>query len=294
MRAQHGTRRWLGPAPATIPQGLLDRPQWVTWRAVLRAGRWTKPPLDPNTGRLASVGDPGTWTTFDRAWQVYRHARTDGVGYVFCTEDPFTGIDLDAMNDEAWTIVNELRTYTEYSPSGRGVHIIVEAVKPGGGCRRGSIEMYDRERFLAITGCLVAGVPATIRRRQSELEQLHTRLFATTSVYQHVRQERVDSMLSDHAVIERAQQARNGERFWRLWVGDWSGFRSASEADWQLCLYLAYWTNGDPGAVDRLFRQSGLMRPKWDEPHFAGGVTYGERTVARAVRRALPVPSTPS
>jgi hypothetical protein len=35
--------------------------------------------------------------------------------------------------------------------------------------------------------------------------------------------------------------------------------------------------------MDRLFRQSGLMREKWDEVHFADGATYGERTIERAI-----------
>ena len=31
--------------------------------------------------------------------------------------------------------------------------------------------------------------------------------------------------------------------------------------------------------MDRLFRRSGLMRPKWDEVHHADGRTYGEGTI---------------
>jgi len=35
--------------------------------------------------------------------------------------------------------------------------------------------------------------------------------------------------------------------------------------------------------MDRLFRQSGLVREKWDEVHFADGSTYGEKTIERAI-----------
>jgi len=35
--------------------------------------------------------------------------------------------------------------------------------------------------------------------------------------------------------------------------------------------------------MDRLFRQSGLLREKWDEVHFADGSTYGEKTIERAI-----------
>ena len=37
--------------------------------------------------------------------------------------------------------------------------------------------------------------------------------------------------------------------------------------------------------MDRLFRQSALFRPKWDVAHHAGGATYGEETLTRAIER---------
>lgn len=41
--------------------------------------------------------------------------------------------------------------------------------------------------------------------------------------------------------------------------------------------------------MDRLFRQSGLMRPKWDERHSARGETYGQMTIAKALVSAREV-----
>jgi replicative DNA helicase len=46
---------------------------------------------------------------------------------------------------------------------------------------------------------------------------------------------------------------------------------------------LAFWTRRDAAQIDRLFRRSKLMRPKWDEPR--GAQTYGQRTVQRSVER---------
>ena len=48
-----------------------------------------------------------------------------------------------------------------------------------------------------------------------------------------------------------------------------------------LCNWLAWWTNRDAQRVDRLFRQSGLMREKWDRRQ--SGSTYGAITVQNAV-----------
>ena len=79
--------------------------------------------------------------------------------------------------------------------------------------------------------------------------------------------------------------AANGGKFAVLWEGDTSGYDRHSEADMALCCLLSFWANGDASHVDALFRQSGLMRPKWDEVHYADGATYGERTVERACAR---------
>ena len=89
------------------------------------------------------------------------------------------------------------------------------------------------------------------------------------------------SYLSDDSVIAKASEAKNGEKFCRLWSGDITGYPSHSEADAALASMLAFWCGGDAGQIDRLFRQSGLMREKWDE--LRGADTYGNLTIAKAL-----------
>jgi len=94
------------------------------------------------------------------------------------------------------------------------------------------------------------------------------------------------SSLSDEELIRRAQSARNGERFLRLWNGDSSEYGGdRSRADAALCCILAYWCGGDPDRVDRLFRQSGLMRSKWDRR--SGDTTYSALTIQSALELFL-------
>src|SRR6516164_2561436 len=83
-----------------IPSILQSLPQWVCWRYVLRqdaAGKakWTKVPVNAQTGRNAKVDDPGTWSTCAAALDFYHRLRDDlaGVGFVFTESDPFSGID---------------------------------------------------------------------------------------------------------------------------------------------------------------------------------------------------------
>jgi len=93
----------------------------------------------------------------------------------------------------------------------------------------------------------------------------------------------VDVDLEDEDLLEKATSASNGEKFERLWNGNTAGYDSQSEADMALCCLLAFWTGGDRTQMDQLFRQSGLLREKWDEVHYADGSTYGEKTIERAI-----------
>jgi hypothetical protein len=62
-----------------------------------------------------------------------------------------------------------------------------------------------------------------------------------------------------------------------LWHGRHVG--DHSRADLKLCDELARWCGPDPERIDRLFRESGLMREKWER------VDYRERTIDRACNR---------
>jgi hypothetical protein len=115
---------------------------------------------------------------------------------------------------------------------------------------------------------------------------------------------RTPNNLTDIQIIKWARYA-HGEKFALLWAGEWikaSGKRRADEppygsqsaADYALIGILRFWTGGDAKKIDRLFRESGLMRPKWDERHFSGGKTYGEGTIRRSLRGVFETYTPPS
>ncbi len=158
----------ITPITETIPTQLTERPQWVCWRLEERAGKATKVPYTPSTLRRASSTDLMTWRTFDEALAAYEAGEPpyDGIGFMFCSADPFVGIDLDDCRDPesgavaewAQKIIDRVQDgHVETSPSGTGVHIIVEAAARGGRMQKkvspkGKIEMYSRERFFTVTG----------------------------------------------------------------------------------------------------------------------------------------------
>jgi putative DNA primase/helicase len=142
----------------SIPEELKVRPQWVMWQAV---GKKTdKVPYSARTGRKASSTDLMTWSPFEEAVEAYEHGEYAGLGFVFCSGDPYTGVDLDCCVDEngqiaGWAseIARYLDSYTELSATGTGLHIIVRGDVPNR--RKGDVEVYSSKRFFTVTGHIV-------------------------------------------------------------------------------------------------------------------------------------------
>jgi primase-polymerase (primpol)-like protein len=297
-----------------VPDALGQLPQWVGWLAVegegkrarLPNGTFTKEalrkqakphklPINPHTGGLASVTNRRTWGTLSQATGAKHRFGLTGIGFVFTEDDAFGGVDLDDCRDpgtgeiKLWAqqIMRQLNSYTEVSPSQKGVKIFVRGAVPRNGNRAkhetGEVELYSRCRYFTVTGVHVAATPLTLEDRQTELAALHHQLFKGRndhdSYVPHRRSRQ--SPIRDDELLDRARQARNGTAFTQLFDGAWkeAGYYSQSEADLALCCHLAFWTNNDPSRIDALFRQSGLVREKWDRQD------YRERTIQTAIQQ---------
>ncbi len=150
------------PTIENIPPQLSERPQWICWRIEEREGRPTKVPYQAKALAKASSADSKTWSSLDEALKALRRYESyDGVGFVFSSADPFVGIDLDDCRGPdtgeiapwAQKIIDAFREegYVEASPSGTGVHIIIEAAldEP---VKTKHVEIYSQARFFTITG----------------------------------------------------------------------------------------------------------------------------------------------
>jgi primase-polymerase (primpol)-like protein len=181
-----------------IPAELHRYGQWVAWdyerRPDKKGGhKWTKVPVNardwhlPQRGRNASSRLPFTWTVLTLAWLYYEDPAHEaaGIGFMFSLDDPFTGVDLDdsidpatgTLRDWARPMVEDLASYTEVSPSGTGVKIIVRGKVPGLRRRSGKVEMYDSFRFFTLTGDRLPGTPPGIAPRQEALGRLYAGVF---------------------------------------------------------------------------------------------------------------------
>jgi putative DNA primase/helicase len=164
--------------------------------------------------------------------------------------------------------------YMEHSPSGKGLHIFFKATgfnfdktKYYINNRKLGVEVYvagATNRFVTVTGNVFAD--GDIAEKSNELQMILDKYMLRPTPVKQLLDTESQSYLSDKSVIEKALKSANGERFKALWQGDTSGYASASEADLALCGMLAFWCGRDIGQMDRLFRQSGLMRDKWNRP----------------------------
>jgi hypothetical protein len=279
--------QWFEPVAENLPRALTDRHQWVMWRGVWRAPKWTKPPYQID-GCLASTSDPLTWDRFEHcesAWSSGR-AKWDGYGFVLSADDPYCGIDLDhcrnpetgKIEDWALGLLCRFNSYSEPSPSGSGIHIFIKGKLPGTGRRKGHIEIYDCTRFLTITGRPLQEYSSTIEQRQDVLDAVFKELFPDPEP--PPRRAQSPLSLSDEAVVELASNAKNGARFLAVYRDGETG-GDHSRADFNLMCSLLFWCGGDTTQAMRIFWNSALaQRSKWRDRE-----DYREHTLNAAVRQ---------
>jgi len=266
-----------------IPQELQALTQWVVWKLILNdAGKPTKVPYSARTGQLASVTDPNTWCTFQEAVNASFNGYS-GIGFVFTRNDPYAGIDLDATEDpEAFDrqlkIYNMMQSYSERSPSGKGLHIIVRATLPHGR-KRAAIEVYSSERYFTFTGNVYLNAPIADRQ---VLTQTLWEEMGQVAASNYMAGDMVQQNFDD-VVIENCKRAVNGDLFNDLWLGNWQHrYSSQSEADQALMNFLVFHTK-HRGQIMRMFRMSALgQRDK------AQRDKYLEYTIDKAFDLSLP------
>ena len=273
-----------------IPAEAKALHQWVLWRYEQRGDKMTKVPYQVN-GEKAELNNPDTWTTFDLVSARMQRPGYDGIGVTF--GNGLAGIDMDDQIDGqgqlssfARRVIEQVDSYTELSPSGEGIHILFWGKLPPGGRRKDDlgIEMYSAGRFFTVTGSRLEGSSPSVNPRTAEVSALHREIFGEYK-QPEPRKPSEPTNLDDAALLDKAHSAANGSKFSALWSGscnDYSG--DHSRADLALCSSLAFWTGGDTGRMDSLFRQSGLMREKWDVIHSGTGATYGEMTIERSLQ----------
>lgn len=254
-----------------IPQILKNQQQWVVWGIV---GEPPKAPFNPE--RLlklktepAKSGVSGTWGNFEEAARCVRQGLAQGIGYEFNGQGVY-GVDLDHVISEsgiitpqAQEIVEGLASYTEVSPSGRGLHIFVTADDANIIRHRkqgGFVEIYTNARYFTMTGN-VYGKYYRIAHRPAELQKIHDQYLLPETAIENTSAYSVESPLYAPDYLRRGLE--KDPIFRACWNGERRcGDESAS--DQALMNKLAYWCNANPGKMMAVFLQSPYFSQKGD------------------------------
>lgn len=259
-----------------IPSELFGLTQWVLWKSEHRGGaKPTKVPYSAHTGYPADITNPANYASYEQV--INGHAvGFNGQGIVATDEDEYTYFDLDDPYSDVvngvlielpqgdpraesirlshMRIVEYLNSYTEWSPSGRGLRIIIKGKLPREWRNRiGKVEIYSRDRFLTLTGNHLAGTPTTIEPRQSQLEDVAKALGLdkgnTGTEYESKPQTR-----EDQAVVDAIAASAVGQQFTFLFNGGDTG-EGKSEVDLALANFICFFTDNKEQA-ERIFRGS--------------------------------------
>jgi hypothetical protein len=277
-----------------IPEELKALDQWCCQRA--------KIPFDAKIvssmrmgSMKASCSDEATWATFERAAATLELSQKwaipyDGIGFMAKEENGFVFTDYDpdrATNtlpnpEQVYRRVQLTDSYHEFSSSGVGIRGIAKGTIPRN-IKQPGLEMYSHAKFMVLTGNHLPGTPLTVEPRQEQLTALFNEIAPPVVERRASKHVFAPCGLSEQQVLAKCRDGKNSARFERLWEGDASdychhdGKPDHSRADLALCEELGYRADGDREMVDRLFRQSGLMRPKWER------ADYREWTLNRAL-----------
>ncbi|WP_168798745.1 DUF5906 domain-containing protein [Herbaspirillum sp. ST 5-3] len=163
---------------SAIPQELKDRPQWLIWRFEVNPkkpdGKKLKVPYYAGGGKRWGVQgddkDRAKLVTLDVAIAAMVEKGFTGVGFAFLPGDGLIGIDIDKCIDlntgeispTADELIQSCLSYTEYSPSGSGVHIIVSGQTDTFKSDKIGLEVFCSSQFFTFTGQPYGGLPLVV------------------------------------------------------------------------------------------------------------------------------------
>jgi len=264
----------------------------------LANGKTTKLPVRHDTLAVCDAHDPTAWTDYDTAAAVALLCGPSyTVGFVLTDADPFWCLDIDdcatpsGWSELALALCQQLPgTAVEVSQSGRALHVWGRrSAMPAHASKDidRHIELYSSKRFIALGSQRVG----TMAEDCAAIDAVVAAFFPPRAERATVTPEGEgpradwrgptdDADLLRRALMSKSAASAFGNRasFADLWHADERALGRAfppdsgstepydrSSADAALAQHLAFWTGCDVARIERLMRQSALVRPKWDD-----------------------------
>lgn len=271
-----------------IPQELKSQRHWICFKSILANGKYIKAPISPfsEDGKLqsASPTDKRTWGDFGDALRFCADHDMDGLGFELGESGMF-GVDIDNHNSlpeaEFQALANDfvrtLNSYTEWSVSGNGIHIICYGKTPNGVRKNDNVEIYDGGTFFAMTGKAIGS--RMVRNASEGISALWERYLLQSKNKRGQNEEKPQNPnekkeIGDDEVMMKAYASEHGNEILDLMKGRIEDYADEGEARKALCHYLAELTDLNAPQIDRIFRSSGLYDFDWDDPKGANTVGY--------------------
>ena len=178
----------MTPAWENIPTHLAELKQWLLWKFEAKPGQ-EKPAKMPyyvkgarRAGEQGSDKDRARLATLSQAREAFQRGGWDGIGFALLPGDGLAGIDLDHVIDpstgelkpQALAIVQAFGSYTEYSPSGTGLHIIVQGTTTTNKSNEIGVELFCGRQYFTFTGKHFADAPGDVRPAETAaFKRLH-------------------------------------------------------------------------------------------------------------------------
>lgn len=274
-------------------------------------GESGKYPCLPN-GKIVNPHDPANWTDRTTAEQS-----PHGVAFVLSKDDPWFFLDLDKCRnaDGAWTPQAEAvyMSFTgamgEISQSGKGLHILGKCDPSRLEDRKNKwdnwIEFYTWGRFIAfgntgwepIGGQFNPEIDWTERLLKIVPERPFLGDLPTGRDPAYTGPEDDDKLIAKMLMSSGGVGVAWGGKatVGQLWNadpvlcqtypdkhGDLQKF-DHSDCDAALMAHLAFWTGRDMPRMERLFRRSNLMRPKFERVDYRNSTVQGAARLCRRV-----------
>lgn len=287
-----------------VPQELKELNQWCFFKLVpdKKRDKMKKVPFNPHTGGYGASNNEETWSDFETAVAAKERFNGSGIGFYF--KEPYVGIDLDDIAGEIerykngdfetnmiFEFIETFKSYSEISISGTGLHIIAKGKIPGSRRRKDNVEVYSSGRFFTVSGNKISKYDGITEVSETNMERIYKK-YLENKVIQFNRDNAQFTTidLSESEIISSVLKSRSRDKFMSFMNGGWekdSSYTSQSEADLAFANMLAFWCGRDYSKMDSLFRQSSLIRDKWDEER--GNATYGEATLNRAIHDTVEI-----
>jgi hypothetical protein len=291
--------------------GLAAFRQFLLYKVVPGFPKPRKIPVHPHTLAAVDAHDPGAWVDAAQACALATAlGEPYGVAFSIQRGNGLFFVDIDsALTADGWSpLAVELcarfpGAAVEVSQSGTGLHILGRGTAPSHACKdtQRNIECYTEGRFVALTGLHATGDVSS--DHTAALTSLVATYFqpragdgALAADWSNAPRPEWRGPVDDAELIRRAMQSRGAgaifggkAAFADLWQAnvdvlavsypDPDRGYDASSADMALAQHLAFWTGCDCERIERLMRQSALVRGKWER------TDYLPMTITAAVSR---------